>query len=117
MSRLFLYTLVTHFAYRITPYRRNNRWYFDDPKVDLVQEGLTDGTPEVFLAAGSGDIHFSTEPFVGSHRLDLIGPRRDGHKYVWRARGLRCWFCPALLRYFREPPQKIWFRASGPRHG
>jgi hypothetical protein len=89
---------------------------FDDPKVGLFREGLRRGTPEVLLracaiqgidpsnfVAGFSDANF------GMHHLDLLGPLWHGTQYRWVEQHMECWFCPALLQYFEEPPLRLYF--------
>lgn len=100
----------------IKPYVNQNGWFFDYAKFGIYAEGLTCGTPEVIAKAHEinkkndlCNISFSDKP-VGKYRLDFVGPERDGSRYFWAEQGMHCWFCPTLLRYFRKPPEKIWFQ-------
>lgn len=113
---------MQHLCYRIVPYRTKLGWQFDDAKVGLVAEKITDGVPEVFLAAAAmlaiNDplaVYFSDRPLGGRVRwLQLwhVGPLREGNLYHFSKARLDCWFCPALLRYFPEPPAVIHFKPA-----
>ncbi len=102
--------------YHIRPYQSNGLWFFDDPKVGLIKEGLTDGVPEVLVGAclkcgidPSGFLlRFSPDDLFEFH-LKLSGRLRNGHLYLWLEGDINCWFCPALLRYFNSPPENISF--------
>jgi hypothetical protein len=107
---------VQNLCFSINPYCIKGDWFFDDPKVGLFREGLTCGTPEVLLKAcnlksinGSFTVLFSNFS-LGEYFLNFKKPLRDGNLYFWHEQKMSCWFCPALLKYFSSPPQKIWFQ-------
>lgn len=113
--------VVLHLSYTIRPYREDHLWMFDDPKVGLFREGLRQGTPEVLMRAcelrGIEPVGFVAafsvqQKIAAMHRLDLRGPVWNGTQYYWHDQQMLCWFCPALLRYFTEPPTQIWFQVS-----
>lgn len=104
-------------VYRIKPYIRDSEWFFDDPDRGLLEEGLTDGVPEILISmyerkktttAGNAVVWFTSEPHVLSElTIYYVEPRMHGSLY--RAEdGRECWFCPALLRYYKEPPATLY---------
>lgn len=102
-------------CYTIRPYRYSGLWYFDSPEVGLMCEGLTDGAPEVLLRAcelagiNSNFIVGFTDTKFGMHCLDFVTPLWSGSQYRWADQNMVCWFCPALLKFFPEPPKQIYF--------
>lgn len=102
-------------CFTIKPYCCSDLWFFDDPEVGLIREGLTDGTPEVLLRACElADIDSKfvvgfTDAKFGIHRLDFVMPIWSGSQYYWSEQNMICWFCPALLKYFPAPPKQIYF--------
>lgn len=96
-----------------------NDWFFDDKRLGLFAEGLTDGTPEVISCAMSlknlqhpVEVLFLDKPQF-EHVVCLLRPYKNGHQYVWKEKNMICWFCPALLKFFKKPPDKIWFKVKG----
>jgi hypothetical protein len=39
-----------------------------------------------------------------------MDPDGGGNVYCWREKKLEGWLCPALLRYFPEPPAKLFIQ-------
>jgi hypothetical protein len=108
--------LLQKLHFNINPYQEGGLWFFDEPKLGLYKEGLTDGTPEVLSQAITLSklnqpisVLFSDVP-IFEHSLVLLGPFKTGHQYYWTQQNMVCWFCPALLRFFKKPPSRIWFR-------
>jgi len=106
---------VQKFCFSVKPYTINKLWFFDDLKNGLIKEALTDGVPEVIIRACQKsnpiqniEVHFADFRF-GRFCLDFQKPLRNGNLYSWKEENLKCWFCPALLKYFTKPPKKIWF--------
>jgi|694.fasta_scaffold68123_2 hypothetical protein len=100
---------------KLHPYQKEDKWFFDEPSLNLYMEGLTDGTPEVILRAMNIlkikkpiFVRFSNLPQF-RFELQLLGQLRNGHQYFWKEQNMICWFCPALLKYFTKPPKSIWF--------
>lgn len=115
---------MLHLTYVIQPYCINKKWLFDDPSVGLHQEPLTDGVPEVLLEAVKASkassliVWFSKQPLL-PFQLDHLRPLRNGNEYYWAEKNMKCWFCPALLKYFKKPPKKLFFvvRINNTFHG
>lgn len=110
---------MTKIAFKICPYQIKFGWFFDYKPLDLVQEGLTDGVPEVITNSlqlvnqtPPCSIWFSDSP-IFNYSLSLIGPMRNGHQYFWQQQNKFCWFCPALLKFYKSAPEKIWFIVKG----
>jgi hypothetical protein len=106
----------------IKPYRWEGMWVFDDDRVGLHREPFVGGADTIIDAAiaekGIRDAEkgfimlFSADPFPGAD-LEFTWLRGDfgGNTYLWEGRGMEGWLCPALLRYFPEPPRKIFVQA------
>ncbi len=110
----------------IMPYKWNGLWVFDDPATGLDKEAFVSGVDTILDAitskipdAENGFIcMFSDRPFPGTI-IELTWLRGDesgtGDWYFCEQLKMEGWFCPALLRYFAEPPKKIYgaFRPRG----
>jgi len=101
----------------IAPYRYLGMWVFDDPRVGLVQEPFVSGA-DTMIDRVVRDIPdaehgfvmvFSGNPFPG-HQRKLEWRRADGsgNWYYSPDLDMEGWLCPALLRYFGEPPPEIY---------
>ncbi|MDB5336578.1 MAG: hypothetical protein JWN70_2197 [Planctomycetaceae bacterium] len=103
----------------IKPYRWNGRWVFDDPTVGLFMEPFVGGadtmidraTAHIPNAAEGFLAIFSANAFPDS-QIVLEWRKVDGtgNTYRWPEMGLDGWLCPALLRYFSEPPAKLFIQ-------
>ncbi|MBS1723776.1 MAG: hypothetical protein JSS66_12585 [Armatimonadetes bacterium] len=101
----------------IAPYRYLGMWVFDDPRVGLVQEPFVGGTDAIIdqLTASIPDAEkgfrliFSSVPFP-DHQVRFVWLRAEMSGNVYRAEPLEAegWLCPALLKYFDEPPAEIY---------
>jgi Family of unknown function (DUF6717) len=119
---------MTNQMLAIAPYWADGvqTWVFDDPQVGLVQEPFVSGIPEMIddlvseipNARGGFRLLFSTQPFPGFQRkLTWVREEMGGNWYradqpdrlVRMGEG---WLCPALLRYFDEPPNEIYVKAE-----
>jgi hypothetical protein len=101
----------------IAPYRRHGLWVFDDPKVGLLQEPFVAGADKIIdhmtasipNAASGFTMLFSADPFPGhQYRFELLRPEGSGHVYGSRDPAMEGWLCPALLRYFDQPPKELY---------
>ena len=54
---------------------------------------------------------FSKDPFPGAF-IELEWTRSDGSGNWYRWNEQKGWLCPALLRYFQEPPRRIYAKAE-----
>ncbi len=96
-------------------------WVFDDEAVDLVQEPFVSGVPEMIdeLVANVPEARegfrlvFSAAPFPGYQRkLTRLREEYGGWWYLSDEPEAEGWLCPALFRYFDEPPQEIYVKAE-----
>jgi Family of unknown function (DUF6717) len=101
----------------IAPYKHLGMWVFDDPRVGLVQEPFVSGA-DTMIDRAVKDIPdadkgftlvFSATSFPGC-QISLQWRRADGsgNWYYSPELDMEGWLCPALLRYFAEPPQAIY---------
>jgi hypothetical protein len=101
----------------IKPYRWEGFWVFDDERVGLFREPFVGGADTMIDAAvarsGIPDaangflLVFSPRPFPGANvELNWLREEMGGNVYGWEGR--EGWLCPALLKYFEEPPMKIF---------
>jgi hypothetical protein len=107
----------------IHPYRSGGLWVFDDPEVGLIREPFVSGADTIIdravtdipNAEAGFTLLFSAAPFPG-YQIEFEWRRAEmsGNWYYSNALGMEGWLCPALLKYFDAPPQKIYtqFRAK-----
>ncbi|MDR3404340.1 MAG: hypothetical protein P4L99_17710 [Chthoniobacter sp.] len=107
--------------FAIAPYKFEDMWVFDDPKVGLVQEPFVSGadtiidvlTADIPNAAAGFKLVFSPAPFPGySARFVWHRPEYGGNWYSWPERGTEGWLCPALFKYFESAPQELYVKVS-----
>ena len=56
---------------------------------------------------------FSASPFPGHQvRLEWRRPESSGNWYFSPELGMEGWLCPALLKYFAEPPREIYVQVK-----
>jgi hypothetical protein len=105
----------------IAPYRTLGMWVFDDPRVGLVQEPFVSGADTMIDravahipdAAGGFVMVFAAVPFPGHQfRLEWRRAEGGGNWYVSPELGLEGWLCPALMRYFDQPPAAIYVQVN-----
>lgn len=101
----------------IAPYKYLGMWVFYDPRVGLVQEPFIAGADsmidKVVAAIPNAEqgftMMFSAEAFPGQQfRLEWRRSEANGNWYYSPQLGLEGWLCPALLRYFSEPPKELY---------
>jgi hypothetical protein len=105
----------------IFPYRHNQTWVFDDERMGLVQEPFVSGVPEMIevLIQEISNVDegfkllFSASPFPG-YQAELTWLREEygGNWYAWKQNNQEGWLCPALFKYFNQPPEKIYCKAE-----
>lgn len=105
----------------IFPYRHNQTWVFDDERMGLVQEPFVSGVPEMIevLIRDIPNVDegfkllFSASSFPG-YQAELTWLRKEynGNWYSWSRNNLEGWLCPALFKYFNQPPEKIYCQAE-----
>lgn len=105
----------------IQPYRAKGTWVFDDAATGLRGEPFVQGIPEMIdrLVEDIPDartgfrLTFSAAEFPGYELAVERGMAHSGgHYYRDPKTGRRGWLCPALFKYFRQAPEKIYIRAD-----
>ena len=107
------------------PYKSNGTWMFDDEKRGLLQEPFVGGMPKMleYTTRKQGltnpqngfTVYFSATPFPGhQYVLHLAREREEnfGNWYELEGTGMTGWLCPALLRYFDQAPDELYFQVS-----
>lgn len=105
----------------ISPYRHNGMWVFDDKSKGLDKEPFVSGADTMIDrlvsaipdAAAGFTMIFSAGPFPG-YQADLVWQRQEcgGNWYHCPQFDMEGWLCPALLKYFDEPPHEIYVQAK-----
>jgi hypothetical protein len=105
----------------IVPYRHEGTWVFDDPVVGLNREPFVAGMPEMIdeLVRAIPDaqkgfrLTFAACPFPG-YQMVLSRDREETGGWWYRSEHSKQegWLCPALNKYFKFAPQKIYIRAD-----
>lgn len=99
---------------------------FDDPRFGLVQEAFISGADIIIDravahipdAATGFLMVFSSVPFPGhTFRLEWRRADSEGNWYYAPAFDVEGWLCPALLKYFDNPPRKIFFQVKPKTEG
>jgi hypothetical protein len=112
---------VSNQLFVISPYRQASTWVFDDPTVGLKAEPFVSGIPDMIDALVQSIPHadqgfrllFSAAPFPGYQaELVQVRPEYGGMWYRWTATNMEGWLCPALFKYFTEPPPKLYARTE-----
>ena len=95
---------------------------FDDPDANPKREPFLAGIPAMIddlvrhidRAKGGSRLLFSSQPFPGyRERLDRLPPRGcAGRFYATENPRREGWLCPALLKYFAEPPGHLYVKAE-----
>jgi hypothetical protein len=105
----------------IAPYKYEGIWVFDDPAVGLTREPFIAGVDTMIDRAtamipnadrGFRAI-FSAAPFPGAQfRLEWRREESGGNWYYSPEFGMEGWLCPALSKYFSDPPGEIYVKAD-----
>lgn len=108
------------------PYLKNGCWVFDDPATGLKEEAFVLGMTEMISrivehkdlpdAAAGISLAFSADPFA-DHDAVIEWQRPGDGSGNWYAgdvvgRRMEGWLCPALFRYFRRAPRRIFVRCD-----
>lgn len=107
----------------IRPYRWEGLWVFDDPAKGLDKEPFIEGMPEIIEYGCSRKgiekpergftVYFSAQRMPGvDYVLKLVGPEESGHIYELEGTEMQGWLCPALMKYFDEPPEHIYIKLA-----
>ena len=108
----------------IHPYKHMGTWVFDDETVGLVREPFVFGADTVIermvaSIPGAEDgftLIFSDKPFPQFQlELEWRCEEYEGNWYYSQSLDMEGWLCPALLRYFKSAPTKLYtyFKACG----
>ncbi|MEL6330896.1 MAG: DUF6717 family protein [Planctomycetota bacterium] len=110
----------------IEPYRSAGSWVFDDLGAGLVREPFVSGVPEMIDrlvepidgAASGFRLLFSAQPMPGE-QIVIERQREEygGHWYRVLGTDHEGWLCPAMFKYFDDPPRRIHVRAEPSRRG
>ncbi len=105
----------------LTPYRDAGTWVFDDAALGLHREPFVSGVPEIIDemvrnipdAENGFRLLFATQPFP-DYQVKLVWRRGDksGSWYYAEAYDKEGWLCPALFKYYKEPPKVIYAKAE-----
>lgn len=107
----------------ILPYRHGGTWVFDDPRAGLQAEPFVSGIPELIDRllseariedADKGfRLLFSLQPFPG-YQTQVVWRRSEfgGNWYYSEKYNMEGWLCPALFKYFKRAPKKIYVKAE-----
>lgn len=101
----------------IYPYKNKGQWMFDDESVGLKGEPFVAGADDMLdmlVEKASCILIFSKDPFPdATHTIRNIGDNSiGGTDYYSEDFEHQLWLCPALLKYFKEPPAKIYFKVK-----
>jgi hypothetical protein len=103
----------------IKPYKWEGCWVFDDPTVGLVREpfvGSADTMIDVATAhipnADRGFVAVFSASYFPDAQIVLEWAREEGggNVYRWPDQGMEGWLCPALLKYFEQPPPRLYIQ-------
>jgi hypothetical protein len=103
----------------IAPDKYLGMWVFDDPCVGLVQEPFVTGADTMIDQAVAAlpyaqhgfTMAFSAKTFPGHQfRLEWRRVEGNGNWYYSAQFDGEGWACPALFRYFSEPPKELFIQ-------
>lgn len=112
---------MTNSIFTIRPYRYNSMWVFDDENVGLHREPFVAGidvilselTKNIKNANNGFCLVFSSGKFPGANiEMTKIESEFSGTWYTCENLGIKGWLCPALFKYFKQAPEKIWVQVS-----
>ena len=101
----------------IHPYLHKGTWVFDDEDKNLQREPFIAGIDAMIsmivesenLDVDGFSVCFSASFMPGSHfTLDWVRNEGGGNWYKCPELGMEGWLCPALYKYFPDPPKKIY---------
>ncbi|WP_219740961.1 DUF6717 family protein [Rhizobium populisoli] len=105
----------------IAPYKYLDMWVFDDSRVGLTQEPFVGGA-DTLIDQAVADIPnaelgfvmvFSKVAFPGHQfRLEWRRAENSGNIYYSADFDAEGWLCPALLRYFDNPPPELFVQVK-----
>jgi len=106
--------------FAINPYRWKGLWVFDDPSVELEKEPFVEGADTLLDILTDYDnecvLLFSTVDVPGfEHTIKKVEDNvSSGTTYNYKTDSIDhdLWLCPALLKYYENPPEKIHFKVK-----
>lgn len=105
----------------IQPYWHSGTWVFDDERVALYREPFVAGVPEMIddlvtdipEAEEGFRLTFSAQEFPGYERkLTWLRSESAGNWYRLEGTDMEGWICPALFKYYPQPPEQIFVKAD-----
>ena len=107
----------------VNPYYDQGSWVFDDEATGLVKEPFVAGIPaminkliddnDIKNAKDGFKLIFSADPFPGSQiSLTRLYDEHGGNWYLWDDEEIEGWLCPALLKYFKSAPQRLFAKVE-----
>ena len=105
----------------IWPYNVQGIWAFDDEPRGLLREpfvgainSMIDSLVTNIPDAKIGFRLLFSEDFIPDYDVKLVWMRQEGkgNWYYCKKFEIEGWLCPALLKYFKEPPQEIYVKAE-----
>lgn len=106
---------------RLTFYRKNSTWVYDDPTYERIAEPLVANADVLldkimqhqlgYVTRKPGVVSFSDRHFPGSVYGTLIDSTQLGSWY--ELNGERAWLCPALFDYYPTAPQQLYVKVEG----
>ena len=112
---------MTNFFRIIFPYKFEDAWVFDDDAMGLDKEPFVFGADDMIdwlvqdipSASDGFRLLFSHKPFPGYQaEATWIREEMEGNWYKLSEPEMEGWLCPALLKYFDAPPEKIYAKAE-----
>ena len=101
----------------IYPYKHKGQWVFDDESVGLNKEPFVAGADTMLDMLTDKEecvLIFSKDPFPdATHTIKNVGQHpMGGTNYIAKEFNHPLWLCPALLKYFDNPPELIHFKVK-----
>ena len=105
----------------LKPYWYNGTWVFDDARVNLTKEAFVAGIPEMINhmtkdipnAREGFRLLFSANEFPGYQlKIEWVREGNGGNWYYSDKLKLEGWLCPALFKYFKDAPKRIYAKAE-----
>ncbi len=105
----------------LAPYDYQGSWVFDDQSVGLTREPFVAGVPEMIdeltkdipNAKAGFRLLISATDFAGSQKeLTWLSGSKGGNYYRMEDPPMEGWLCPALFKYYKDAPPKIFVKAE-----
>ena len=105
----------------LKPYWYNGTWVFDDARVNLSKEAFVAGIPEMINhmtkdipnARKGFRLLFSANEFPGYQlKIKWVREGDGGNWYYSDKLKMEGWLCPALFKYFKDAPKRIYAKAE-----